>query len=439
MQSYADAPPIRERRTELRYTIRTNHPEPDHAFGYGMLDGSRGVSKEPFQHYLQHSVDEERLVEQLREVEGEVERWQQQENRVLELKRDIAATTRELEHLEEHLKKAEERVEKAEADHKDAEEERKKTASRGSLLFFLLYCAAGALFIGGDIVMARQTVSEALDLGGWESWVFALGLAMLAVLLKPAYDRLVEEPYVQRHERGTRLFAWTIILTAFLVLITLAVLGFFRSEAFIGNAEMAAIEENESLSVQEQLEKIQEVRSNLLSSQWGVYAFIATSILFAMAGAICLGIGLRHVQDWYHIRVPNWLRRWNTRRAVAAAREAAEHLNAQISEREQHVDQLRAETETVYPLDQIRAELDRHRAERRNHIDQLADARREKLYGLYRDGYNLGELDPDIDLNGAPAAPHSGASRGGRQERPYVALRRAIRANAITPPDLPKN
>src|SRR5207237_688586 len=105
----------------------------------------------------------------------------------------------------------------------------------GSVSHALIYLGAGAIFILGDVVMSQKIVADALSLTGTpflglvdESWVFALGLAMISIVLKPAYDRLVERHYWEGKEWK---FVVTIGVLALLSIVTLWVLGAFRFEA----------------------------------------------------------------------------------------------------------------------------------------------------------------------------------------------------------------
>ena len=66
------------------------------------------------------------------------------------------------------------------------------------MLAGIIYLAAGITFIFGDLIISHEIVAYALNIrDNYEAWAFAIGLAMLSVLLKPAYDRLVEQPFIR--------------------------------------------------------------------------------------------------------------------------------------------------------------------------------------------------------------------------------------------------
>lgn len=83
---------------------------------------------------------------------------------------------------------------------KRVEGKRNRNESPYSLLAGILYLLAGVAFVTGDLIISHEIVAYALNIrDNYEAWAFAIGLAMLSVLLKPAYDRLVEQPYINEY------------------------------------------------------------------------------------------------------------------------------------------------------------------------------------------------------------------------------------------------
>lgn len=177
-----------------------------------------------------------------------------------------------------------------------------ETPSRGSLLYASLYSMAGLVFIGGDIVMSKEVVSTALKLRGTlEPWVFAIGIAFLAILLKPAYDRIVEDRYWQGRPG---LFVSLISMVSVASIVTLGCLGAFRSESHLQQSQVRALTSDIAQASPSEIDalyaQLRTLQMEVASSSYAFWSFIAVSVLFALAGAICLGIGFRHGRDWYH-------------------------------------------------------------------------------------------------------------------------------------------
>ena len=107
-----------------------------------------------------------------------------------------------------------------------------------------IYFIAGWVFILGDLIISHEIVAYALQIRGqFESWAFAVGLALLSILLKPAYDHWIEKPNQPGVKgKGYRTFH---ALIAFLTLLTVGILGWFRFEAY--QVEQQKMEVNRQL------------------------------------------------------------------------------------------------------------------------------------------------------------------------------------------------
>ena len=83
-------------------------------------------------------------------------------------------------------------------------------AHKYSLFSGLIYLLAGISFVAGDLIISHEIVAYALNIrNNFEAWAFAVGLAMVSVLLKPAYERLIENPYTENPSvRSKRIYAW---------------------------------------------------------------------------------------------------------------------------------------------------------------------------------------------------------------------------------------
>lgn len=404
------------------------------AFAQGRLDGADGAPTDVFDRFAESTAERQRLAAQERALADRAATLKDRLESVEALRRTVAATTAEAEALKAKKSAAEDRLDETEQTLEAVDEEQRRQKARGSLLYGLLYAVAGLLFVAGDVVMSREIVANALKLSGTvEPWIFAIGLAMLAVLLKPAYDRLVEKPYWNERPGA---FAGVIGVCALGALATLGVLGAFRSTAFVSNAQIQRrtaelMDATDPAAISQLQQEIGAIQQELINSPLGFWAFVLSGVLFALAGAVCLGIGLQHLRDAYHIRLPLYRRRRTLEAersdAQAARDEASDRLAAlrpEHAKRRQHL----ADQPS---LDVLREQLDEVRDALYEVRDERARLRRDQWQALYRRGYALAEAgapSPSSPPQGDGAAPASGSSDSA--DRPHRALRHLLRRNA---------
>lgn len=209
-----------------------------------------------------------------------------------------------------------------------------------SLVYGVLYSFAGLLFLAGDVVLSRELVSSAFRLSGTIApWVFSGALAMVAILLKPAYSRLVESEYWAG--RPSR-FSGVILTLSVMAIVCLGVLGVYRYQAHSNQTELRYLEQQmetgQSADLSEIRSKISSLQQEIASSTYGLISFGLTAVFFALAGAVALGIGIRHLRGAYHRRFRPWLRSRRRRSTLLALRrkhnnvaeEAAQHREAAL-------------------------------------------------------------------------------------------------------------
>jgi hypothetical protein len=199
----------------------------------------------------------------------------------------------------------------------DLQNRRKAAVTDYSLAAGLLFLVAGLSFLAGDLIISHEIVAYALNIRNeMEAWAFAGGLAMVSVLLKPAYDRLIEQPYqANKATHGPRYERFKLALALFAIL-TMGVLGWFRYEAYRTDQLKAAInktirqlQQSASIStddlateptltpavlgqIEAQLQQSALLNQTLVSSPWALASFVLSGLLFALAGAVCLGLGI---------------------------------------------------------------------------------------------------------------------------------------------------
>lgn len=196
-----------------------------------------------------------------------------------------------------------------------------------SISVLLLFLAAALTFLVADFVITRDIVSKALKINDWwEKLLFALGITSISFILKPAYDRLVEFPYVKNHKHF--LFPWVITIVVLVTIVFLIVLGMSRNQQIqveeltkkhkeivkdikdielridgcYDKAECDDLEK-EKLELEKnkkkQEEKIEKLEGVDNWSNW--LAFILSTVLFPVACAILMGISFPELQKDYRV------------------------------------------------------------------------------------------------------------------------------------------
>jgi len=396
--AHADAPPASE------------SPEQPRLTAVGEEDGAIGLPVGPYQTLVAQSVARSRIGQELDELNDRLDTLNESIDEVRSLRADASATEAEIEQMTERRAAARDTLEDATTNREAVEEEQHAKSARGSLLYAGLYTVAGLFFVAGDVIMSREIVADALKLrGDVEPWIFAIGLGMLAVLLKPAYDRLVEKPWWNGRERA---FTVVISLCAAGVVGTLWVLGAFRSTAFVTSTRMQRLtselmETSDPARIQEIQQQVGTLQEGLMESPLGYWAFVLSGVLFAIAGAVCLGIGIRHLRDAYHLRYRLHRARRRIGARVETARAALDDLGERIPGARVRLQRLRQQLEDRPSLDALtdrRADL---RAARRELRDRRADLESLRRQAEYRRGHARGCRRSD-DADAAGSAPEHG-------------------------------
>jgi hypothetical protein len=191
------------------------------------------------------------------------------------------------------------------------------------MLAGIIYLAAGITFIFGDLIISHEIVAYALNIRNtFEAWAFAFGLAGVSVLLKPAYERLIEQPYLtQANASSKKAHGYFQLILVVISIGTLSVLGWFRYEAYKTdklkeaiNREIKSLQleatplisggqtvENPLLTqkIEQKLREYGALNQQLVNSPWALLSFVLSGVLFALAGAICLGIAFPVLQVYW--------------------------------------------------------------------------------------------------------------------------------------------
>ena len=269
-------------------------------FPHGVLDAQIGLEKSAFQEQSEGGTEYE-------SVNGKVNELEKKQSTAAVLKKDLMDLfgRRELKSL----------WDKQLAENKAKRDELKEMVAslkvkikdiilEKSLLALVLILVAALTFISADFIISLTVVSTQLLLDGeifGESkifgfnpspFIFALALAAIPFLLKPAYDRLIEQPY--KLNKNKNYFNVLIILVALAAFGLLVNTGYVRLKDF---EDLEKIEETNAngngggmdlISQPEpQLPSIFEKPNNFIA-----FVVIISGVLFALGGAILLGMGL---------------------------------------------------------------------------------------------------------------------------------------------------
>ena len=383
---------------------------PDEAYQKGFWAGYHQLSKDPYEGALSEQMQAKVLEEeiknaglQLQQVEKRLEEATLVQHQTLKDKQLIQHSLNFKLTLknrrEQELQKVTRRQERYQ---QEAEELRTKHPFLAGILFLI----AGFIFILGDLIISHEIVAYALNIkNNIEAWSFAVGLAMVSVLLKPAYDRLIELPYIQnKHFSAKVIYTIFKIFIVVFTIITLLVLGLFRYEAYKTDklketlTQSIMLDQNEELS-QEQMDKIKDKTDNLnslnqqlVNTPSGLYAFVLSGILFAIAGAVCLGISfpilVSYTRIWFQIPMATKklrLQQANFQKIIEEIEEIISQTAAQLAVQD-------AELNRFEPVEVLRTQQAQLLEEIAQKQKTLYQKQNEERFFRFAEGYERGAL-----------------------------------------------
>lgn len=421
---------------------RVGLPDVEEAYSYGVFDGRLNVPPEYFVEYVHQTVEVEYTDAQTVILFRNRERA-----------KDIAKLEATKGTAENTLQDTRRELEEIKTERKELTE-RRANMSRGSLFFGLLFTVVGVMFVVGDIVITKTTVADGLRiidkpeilidttdaygypnmlaqfqergestafystlqyLTAYEGTLFALALAFLSVLLKPVYDRLFEEPYLEATDEKseaaeksrTRMTGVQIGITA-LVVATLCCLGMYRTTVYQANQKMESLNrdlgklrESKGIGVEQTRDSLEalyrEANDSKTESGWMTPSFVLTGVLMAIAGAVCLGIGSKHLQYWYHHRFKAWMRanqvEWDRRIQTKNLKE----VHTEIGGYKAEVARLKASDASPDSLAQGASAID----EELSILKRKYDARKKQLEAAYLDGHSRGQVELEMETEAA--------------------------------------
>ena len=403
--------------------MNEQNPNQGGDFQHGYSSGIEGIDRQVYESHLSSNVNHEWITERLNSKKEELfsvknqrqETIRQQKTAYDKLQNEVMG----LNNAAKRVQDIEADVAKIDAVSEELREKRANKAPSYSLVAGLIFLAAGISFIAGDLIISHEIVAYALNIrNSNEAWAFAIGLAMLSILLKPAYDRLVEEPY-QKDESPkarSRYYGFKLALSIFAIA-TLVVLGWFRYEAYrtdklkeainksVKNLQLNAVDPltGAPINSPELTNKIEEALRNsdqlnldLVNSPWALLSFVLSGVLFAIAGAVSLGMALPVLQGfwyrWLQIDPKLWRLRRRRKRILKQMEPLQEVLTAHLTQKsilENDIAVMPSLEELKQEEAEIKAEIENLEAERRQ---TLTDSR----VHSYGDGYAHGQVSRDV-------------------------------------------
>ncbi|CAN5529163.1 hypothetical protein BH09BAC4_BH09BAC4_46190 [soil metagenome] len=390
----------------------TNQPD----FQHGYASGVEGVNRETYEGYLSSQVNTDWITDRIQEKRTELTNTERQLADATDANRtafaDLQNFTSQVDRLDKQIKQKEADRQALEADRDHLLERRTKAAPDYSLLAGLLFLAAGISFLAGDLIISHEIVAYALNIRNTnEAWAFAVGLAMVSILLKPAYDRLIEQPYQEDPvKNGRRYGRFKMALAVFSVL-TLAVLGWFRYEAYRTDQLKAAINKSvrqlqlntdptaatqvlspSTLSkIEKQLSESSELNLALVNSPWALLSFVLSGILFALAGAVCLGIALPVLSAFWFRWLQADIKLGKLRRRLKRLDKEIAPLETQLAEQRTQQQVLQHNLDLLPNLNELKEERQAITSELNELLSELKLAQTDSRISNFNDGYGQGE------------------------------------------------
>ena len=380
-------------------------------FSHGYDNGKLNLDKDHYEGFVSNQVFYNQSVEKLRsrkeelaELEGKLQAAQSESAKWIE---KVQIHTHRIPVKYQQAERWRTEANRAVDERGQLRELRKNTRNANPVLIGLFYVIAGGLFITGDLVISKDIVAYAFGFKGFEAWTFAGGLAALSLLLKPAYERLIEHYYEIGQQRRYVYFKLALI---FFAVTTLTVLGLYRYDAYrvdkmkaFLNTEATYLQSGAGTNSPTLIAKLDSLRrqrmqlnEELLNDPWGVWSFVLTGILFAISGAVCLGIGVPIVQTYWKrwVQIPMRIGRMN-RMEKQSLREL-EKTEANLADEKAQQAIGEAQLAALPPVDELQMEIRSIRMEIREIADQQGLYDVDRRVARYNDGYVRGKVEKPV-------------------------------------------
>lgn len=398
-------------------------PNQNSDYQHGYTSGLEGLDRQVYEAYLSSNVSHDWVLDRLNQKRSELDTLKNKRQETIQLHKQSYDKLQDqvmgVNHSAKRIKELDSSVSDINQQTEELKEKRKDSAPYYSLIAGLIFLVAGISFIAGDLIISHEIVAYALNIRNPnEAWAFAIGLAMLSVLLKPAYDRLIEEPYQKDDspKAKSRYANFKLILSIFTI-VTLVVLGWFRYEAYRTDKLKEAINKSvKSLQlnavdpltgapinspeltnkIEKALQNSDQMNLDLVNSPWALLSFVLSGVLFAIAGAISLGMALPVLQGFWL----RWLqidpKLWRLRRRRKKIEKQLEDLQVIITQQLTQKSILENDLAVLPTWEELKQE----EADIRTEIENLEEERKLTLTDSriqsFGDGYAHGQVTRDI-------------------------------------------
>ena len=268
-------------------------------FPHGLLDAQIGLEKSAFQEQSEEGTEYESVNGKVNELEKKQSTASALKDELIDLfgrreltslwDKQIAENSAKIEELKDIVASLKLKI--------------KDIILENSFLALILMLVAALIFISADFIISLTVVSTQLLLDGEifgdfkifgfnpSPFIFALALAAIPFLLKPAYDRLIEQPY--KLNKNKNYFNVLIILVALAALGLLVNTGYVRLKDFEDFNTIEATNENDSGSMPLNAQSGSSVTTSPEKTDNVItFVVVVSGVLFAFGGAILFGMGL---------------------------------------------------------------------------------------------------------------------------------------------------
>ena len=399
-----------------------SHTE-NYDFQHGYHSGLESVDKNTYEGYLSSQVNFEWLSRQLVEKRQEIldlekvidhvkvrfkEAYDALQDRILK----VSLAGKNKDRTESQLAENQESINYFTA-------KRNSVAHKYSLFAGLIYLLAGISFVAGDLIISHEIVAYALNIrNNFEAWAFAVGLAMVSVLLKPAYERLIENPYTENPSvRSKRVYAWFKGVTVVFAVATLFILGWFRYEAYKTDKMKEGVNksikqlQNQAFDplnptaapspeltkqIDAKLKIFDVLNEKLVNSPWALASFVLSGILFALAGAICLGIAFPVLQCYWQrwLQIDPKLKR--LRKAQKGLTTDLQAFEIELSQQIVQKNILENDLKLLPNLENLQAQKQALQEEIKGIENETRLAETDARIGAYNDGFGKGSMVREV-------------------------------------------
>ena len=257
----------------------------------GFIHGILGLENDDFESFLEakqemslSSILQGRINEKKAELE---EKLNALPGKRSNLKRTSIEAEQERKWLHDENERIKLKEEELKRSHSLLDLEIKKINPYYTGFFAFFFILAGFTFMAGDFLYTKELSEVVLDEKSAAAIVFALAIALLTIVIKPAVDRVFEAPF----RKGTNVVRSKVFLlvVSSLLLIVLAVLGYWRGYSIIQSSDTGG----GTVTV----ERLLEARNAALDTPALMVVMTSLSALFALSGAICFSIGVPVLKD----------------------------------------------------------------------------------------------------------------------------------------------